>query len=500
MGRRGPSRPTQSDTTAAHDRSARPRDGRGISQNNLVSRRVFLKRSLAVTATASLGISALTACAGSTLASPPQLKADTIYHNGIVLTMVAGQLPAQALAIKGDKIIAVGSNASVLALTSAATKVVDLAGRTLLPGFNDSHCHRIGDRAAAGFATAQEAIAATLSQGWTSISELFVNQQRLDELHSLDGTGQLRLRVNAYLPVNYLADKYGMWFNGSYQPRQELGPRLRVAGAKIFADRGDPRKNYLSQPHSDNLTYFGDVYWTQAELSAIVQQLHNAGWQIATHTCGDAAHDMVLNAYEAALGNVSNTIHRHRIEHCMILRDDQVLRMLLHKIIASIQVNWFQSDWTQEVDETLGPGRVNWAGRWKDVLAAGIPAIGGTDAPWAVRDELNGTPGPALKALYQAVSRIGEGGTAPTAWMLAQRLTIEQSLGLITRDAAYGTFDEGIKGTLVPGKLADLVVLSANPLTVLPGDPEQLLQINVLLTMIGGKAEYTRPGSEDLDP
>src|SRR5262249_27451718 len=174
--------------------------------------------------------------------------------------------------------------------------------------------------------------------------------------------------------------------------------------------------------------------------------------------------------------------------------------MRAQKIVASIQPNWFQSDWTPEVDATLGSGRVAWAGRWHDVLAAGVSAIGGTDAPWAIRDELNGTPGPALKALYQAVSRIGEAGTAPTAWMLAQRLTIEQALGLITRDAAYGTFDEGIKGTLAQGKLADLVVLSANPLAVPPGQPEQLLHINVLLTVIGGKVEYTRPGAEDLSP
>jgi hypothetical protein len=377
---------------------------------------------------------------------------------------------------------------------------VDLRGRTVLPGFNDSHCHRIGDRSVAGFATAQEAIAATLAQGWTSVSELFVDQERLNELRTLEGANQLRLRVNAYLPVNYLADKFGVWFDGLYQPWQEFGQRLRVAGAKIFADRAAPRKNYLSQPHSDNPAYLGDVYWTQAELSAIVQQLHSAGWQIAAHTCGDAAHDMILNAYEAALGSVSNTQRRHRVEHCMVLRDDQVRRMRASSIIASIQLNWFQSDWTPEVDETLGPSRVAWAGRWRDVLAAGVPTIGGTDAPWAVRDELNGTPGPALRTVYQAVSRVGEVGTQPTTWMLAQSLTIEQALGLITRDAAYGTFDEGTKGTLTVGKLADLVILSANPLAVPSTDLAQLLYINVLLTMIGGRAEYTRPGFEDFKP
>jgi predicted amidohydrolase YtcJ len=81
-----------------------------------------------------------------------------------------------------------------------------------------------------------------------------------------------------------------------------------------------------------------------------------------------------------------------------------------------------------------------------------------------------------------------------------QRLTIEQALGLITRDSAYGTFDEGLKGTLSPGKLADLVVLSANPLAISPQQLDHLLTIQVLLTMIGGRAAYCRPGAEDIFP
>src|SRR5262245_27840263 len=107
----------------------------------MVSRRRFLHRSLAVTASASLGMSALTACTTSTLRSAPQAPADTIYHNGIVQTMEPGQPPVQAVAIKGDNIIAVGSNTSVLTHAVATTKVVNLAGRTILPGFNDSHGH-----------------------------------------------------------------------------------------------------------------------------------------------------------------------------------------------------------------------------------------------------------------------------------------------------------------------------------------------------------------------
>jgi predicted amidohydrolase YtcJ len=127
----------------------------------------------------------------------------------------------------------------------------------------------------------------------------------------------------------------------------------------------------------------------------------------------------VLNAYETALGSTSNGVCRHRIEHCMVVRDDQIERMRSHGFLATIQLTWFQSDWTPEVDQTLGPNRLAWAGRWREFMAAGIPTMGSTDAPWAVRDNLNGTPGPALKAIYRAVTRIGEASTPPAAWMRA---------------------------------------------------------------------------------
>jgi predicted amidohydrolase YtcJ len=88
---------------------------------------------------------------------------DLIYHNGVVLTMEPGRQAAQALAVQAGKILAVGTNADALALAAGSTHVLDLRGRTVLPGFNDAHCHRIGDRDVAGSATPQDAIAATLT-------------------------------------------------------------------------------------------------------------------------------------------------------------------------------------------------------------------------------------------------------------------------------------------------------------------------------------------------
>ncbi len=105
-----------------------------------------------------------------------------------------------------------------------------------------------------GYESADAAIDDALAGGWTSISELFVNQERLDELRALDEAGQLRLRVNAYLPVNYLDDKFGIWF-GDYKPRQVFSPRVRIGGVKIFADSAWTNEMYMTEPHTDGTGY-----------------------------------------------------------------------------------------------------------------------------------------------------------------------------------------------------------------------------------------------------
>ena len=302
---------------------------------------------------------------------------------------------------RATRIIAVGAEAEVLAAAAADATIVDLGGRVLLPGFNDAHCHRIGDREVTGYESAAAAIQDALAGGWTSISELFVDQERLDELRRLDDAGQLPLRVSCYLPANYLEQKFGVWF-GDYEPRQVFSPRLRIGGVKLFADRAKPAKMLLTEAHTDAPGYLGDVYWTADEFTDLVRTLHDDGWQLATHTCGDAAHDMVLNAYETALAGADNDAHRHRIEHVLMVRDDQVRRMRDLSIIASIQLPFMSSDWASEEEATLGPDRLAWVGRWRDLLEAGVPAVGSTDFPWAIRDELNGRSGAAMKALSDA--------------------------------------------------------------------------------------------------
>ncbi|TFG67812.1 MAG: hypothetical protein E4H24_05230 [Thermomicrobiales bacterium] len=422
-------------------------------------------------------------------------KEGLVLRNATVLTMDPTHPGADAVAISGDTITAVGSEAEVRAAAPNAT-IVDVGGRVLLPGFNDAHCHRIGDRREAGYDSAETAIEAALAGGWTSITEMFVNQERLDELRALDEAGRLRLRVNCYLPVNYLEQKFGVWF-GDYRPHQVISPRVRIGGVKMFADPAWTTEMYMTSPHMDRPDYRGEVFWKPDELTELVRSLHDDGWQLATHTAGDAAHDLVLDAYEAALAGADNAGHRHRIEHVMAVRDDQVLRMRDLAILASFQLTWFGTDPNSRVETTIDPERMPWIGRWRDLLEAGVPAVASTDHPYDDLEANRVPSGGAMQTMAVAVTRILDPGIEPAAWQADQRLSVEQVLPLTTRAGAYATFEEDRKGTVEPGKLADLVVLDGDPRSVAA---DHLGDVRVLMTMVGGHVEYCAPGFDALCP
>ncbi len=398
-------------------------------------------------------------------ASPP----DIIIHNGEIITMEDSSVPVEAIAIRNGTIIAVGSTSEILAMARANTSIIDLDGRTLLPGFIDSHCHDMGDRNLTNQTTPEEVIEHLLSSGWTSISELFVSQDRLDNLRAMDLDGELRIRVNAYLPLSWQFERFGDWYK-AYEPGQEFSPRLRIGGVKIFMDN-----SYVHPIH----------FFNQTELEQLVQEAHDAGFQIAIHSIVDNSTDVVMDAFESVLGGESNALYRHRIEHLVLLRDDQVQRLSELGILASFQISWFTSDWKDAGSFPLLESYPHLVARWKDLLDAGVPCIGSTDYPWNQPDVRS-----APKILSFAVTRVGTLGYTPTSWMLDQRLSVEQALRLLTIDAAYGTFQEDIKGSIKVGKLADLVVLSNNPLTVPVND---IADLEVEMTMVGGVIEYSSP-------
>ncbi|MGB3905537.1 MAG: hypothetical protein WBB22_11480, partial [Anaerolineae bacterium] len=175
--------------------------------------------------------------------SPSASPADVIFHNGAILTMEAEQTEAQAIAIQGENILAVGSDEEILALGGPETRVVDLAGRALLPGFIDGHTHilRFPDRADQ---TLDEAMEVALIYGLTTVSEMAADGPFLERLMAAEREDRLRLRVNAFPEYNAgVLDEegnsiyMGVWFP-EHGPILDPDSRLRIPGIKIFVDGG----------------------------------------------------------------------------------------------------------------------------------------------------------------------------------------------------------------------------------------------------------------------
>ena len=423
-------------------------------------------------------------------------SADLILHDAVVLTMNPDAPRASALAITGDRIVAVGSDQDVLPLAGPGTTVVDLGGRTVTPGFIDSHAHWIGDRALYGVSTPQEAIQTALEDGWTSLNEMFVNQERLDELTALDAAGELRVRVNAYLPVNYgRQQKFGFWFS-DLTPGAQIGPRLRLAGAKFFIDGCGPDTYYLSEPRDDGNR--GQLDWKRRALRRLVNRVHDAGWQIAAHTCGDGATDEIMDALDLAYGDASGAQFRDRLEHLIVLRDDQLKRMKRLGVSPSFQLTFVDTSWVHDLKQVFGPAELRRFGRWRDI--ADDPrlltrSMGSTDTPYG--EGPNYAPSSVMDAIVQATTKKAHPNDPVPDWMRDQRLTIDQALRLLTTGGAYGVFAEDDLGMLAPGMLADLVVLSEDPHEV----PKiELERIDVQMVFVGGGLEVCAPAVAALCP
>jgi predicted amidohydrolase YtcJ len=405
---------------------------------------------------------------------PSRTAPDVIFHNGVVLTMESAQPMAEAMAIRAGQILAVGDNKRVLALRERETRVVDLGGRTLMPGFIDSHAHWIGDASMVGY-TAERAIDAAIRRGFTGINEQFVDRNRLARLRELDAAGQLRLRVNAYLPVNFTDGKFGHWYH-EFEPRISFSPHLRLAGIKLFLDHDWGTK----------------FHWRQDELNEYVVAAHRLGWQVTAHAVSAEAHDQYLTAVAQALAARPDPRARHRVEHVVQLRDDQLARMRELGMIASIQPAVPGDSASESGFQALvARGETGWIARWRDLVDRDVLTIGSTDMPWLVfvlgarvTDMPYGSP---LEAVHQAVTRHSYLGRIPEDWQLPQRLTVDQALRLFTINAAHGTFEENVKGSLAAGKHADFVILSDNPAAV---TVDSLLDIEVLATVVGGRAEH----------
>ncbi|HEU0303275.1 MAG TPA: amidohydrolase family protein [Gaiellaceae bacterium] len=396
---------------------------------------------------------------------------EIVLKNAVVLTMDPRRPRAQAVLVRGQRITAVGTNAAVQRKARRGAKVIDLRGRVVVPGFIDSHSHRLRNYGNVGYTRARS-IREALEQGWTTLSELYVDDETLAAFRALDESGALPLRINAYLTVNTLETQpLGDWYT-AYRPRQVLSPRLRVAGLKYFVDFDSCKK----------------IGWTQAELTAAIVRDQRNGWPIAAKSVCSRSLEMILEAFDAAQRGNAGPAYRNRIEHLLSATRPQIAHLKRLGAVASIQTNIpgelvddqdFLDLVKREPRGAMTP--------WRSLVKAGVVIAGGSAWPTHYVRIAGGAPfASPLRLLYQAATRAGNPGQKPLPWMLSQTITVEQALRALTINAAYATFEDKQKGSITAGKLADLVVFSANPLAV---PVLRIPSIRVLATMIGGKVE-----------
>jgi len=246
------------------------------------------------------------------LPSPPSHD-KVVFTNATVLTMDPDEKRTSSVSIDDGRIVGTSEGAGA---------AIDLEGATVMPGFIDSHSHWIGDKDQVG-EDATQAIDTALSWGWTSISEFFVSWERLGELCDLELSGDLRVKVGAFLPMNYQTQRFGNWYD-SYEPGEKFGPHIWLQGLKFFADRAPDGLGNQTDPPSPEVQ--GELFWDAGELGAAFQRANEAGWQIAIHATGDGGLDLALDAF-SAVGRKDIVKLRDRVEHLTTVRDDQIKRL-----------------------------------------------------------------------------------------------------------------------------------------------------------------------------
>ena len=380
---------------------------------------------------------------------------------------------AEAVFIEDGKVAAIGTRDEVLGSAGEDVPVVDIGTNVAYPGFVDAHAHWIGDREYYGIPSAAAAMDLAITRGWTSISEQWVNQERLDELTTLAADRALPLRVDAYLALNFDKEFFGDWYES-----RKPGPVddwLRVQGLKIHLDNGAGKI----------------VNWEPADLTATIGRANDAGWQVSVHSMSSAAQELVLDAFETAIGpNGPNPLH-HRIEHATQVTDAELARMVALDLATVIHLDG-EADWIldpgflAEFDRNHpGPDIEAQVGRWRDFVDAGLHVASATDAPWTFADDFELTDDMARPVDQIAAGMDGRVRTRPETppWLLDQLLTAEQALRAVTLDAAWALGDEARRGHLAPGTFGDVTILSGD---VNASTPDEIRAMDVVATIVGG--------------
>jgi predicted amidohydrolase YtcJ len=538
-----------------------------------------------------------------------KFEADLVIVNANVHTMDTRRPTAEAVAVLGERVVAVGSNEEIRRLAGAHTRVVDAKGALVLPGFNDAHVHFLSGgfqlssvdlrdaNTPQEFAERIRAFASKIPKGrwvtggdwdherWPTVNgnaplptkelidsftpdtPVFVN--RLDGHMALANSCALRLAgvtrstpdpdggvivrdpatgeptgilkdaaqsfVYKVMPepsfeekleaaraatnhaaahgVTSVQDMSAGTTVGVYQAlldRGELktriyavsplpdwerlgrvgilrafgGDMLRIGGLKGFSDGSLGSTTALFfDPYNDAPATRGipaDEMFPEGVMLKRVEAADAAGLQVMIHAIGDKANDTILSIYEQVAKEHGPRDRRFRIEHAQHLRPADIARFGRDHVVASMQPYHCIDD-GRWAEKRIGHERAKTTYAFRSLLDSGAVLAFGSD--WTV------APLDPVLGIYAAATRRTLDGKNPGGWIPEQKITVEEAVRAYTVGSAYAEFAENVKGTITPGKLADLVILSQDIFRI---DPVEIEKVRVSMTVMGGRVVYEK--------
>ena len=303
---------------------------------------------------------------------------------------------------------------------------------------------------------------------WETVNEAFRELEEASEL-------TVRVYEQANFPVKeelerFIADGNKTGVGSDF---------FRIGPLKLLGDGAlGARTAFLSKPYADAPDTRGLSVFSQEEFDALIGCANKNGMQVAVHCIGDACLDMVIKALRKALSEHPRDDHRHGIVHCQITRPDQLdtlAGMGLHIYAQSIFLDYD----IHIVEPRCGKKLAASSYSWKTLINKGCTVSNGSDCPVEYPNVMGG--------IQCAVTRRDLKGEGP--YLPQEAFSVQEALDSFTKAGAYSSFEENIKGQILPGMLADFVVLGGNPFIT---DFTQLKDIPILSTWVGGKEVYSR--------
>lgn len=326
------------------------------------------------------------------------------------------------------------------------------------------------------------ALADLAEHGVTSAQDYSPEWENFQIYEELEKEGKLTARISEWLPFDDSVDELDQ--KRSSHPPSDL--MLHTGMLKAFMDGSlGSRTAALLEPYADDPKNSGIPRYDPVKLNEMAKERVLAGFQLGFHAIGDKGVQMALDAFaeaekaarEAHIKGAGGTDEfRLRVEHAQVTTSQQISRFSQLKAVASMQPCQLLTDmrWAQD---RLGPKRAATSYAWLAFLNKNVPLAFGTDYPIEPVDPFRG--------LYAAVTRKSEDGKRE--YFPEQRLTIDQAIHAYTVGSAFAQFEEKEKGEIVPGMLADFIVLDRDVTAVSPG---KMLATEVLRTVVGGKTVY----------